>query len=320
MISVRFVISGTLMAALMVLGTALVSGQEYPGKPIHIITGSPGGGNDFQARQIAQGIAGPLGQQVLVENRPSILVAELGAKAAPDGYTLIIQGGSLWINPLLQKVSYDAVRDFAPLSQLSRDIFVVVSHPSLPVSSIKDLIALAKLRPGDINYGSGTPGSPQNLGMELFKAMAGVNVVGVPYRGTGPAVTALMGGEVQLAIGDPGLVMPNVKSGKLRALAVTSTTPSTLAPGLPTVSASGLPGYELVGCAGMWFPARTPVAFVNRLSQEVVRFLRQPEIVERFLKSSIEVVGSSPDEFAAFIKSDMVKWSKVIKDAGIKIE
>jgi len=304
----------------VVLTTGLVSAQDYPIKTIRIIAGSPGGGNDFQARQIAQAISGPLGQQVVVDNRPSVLVAELGAKAPPDGYTLVMQGASLWLNPLLQKVSYDAVRDFAPLSQISRDIFIVVVHPSLPVRSAKELIALAKARPGDINYGSGAPGTPQNLGMELFKSMAGVNVVGIPYRGTAPAITALLGGEVQIGIGDPGLVMPNAKSGKLKTLAVTSATPSTLAPGLPTVAATGLPGYELIGAAGMWFPAKTPVAIVTRVHQEIARFLNQPDVKERFLRASVEIVASSPEEFTAFIKSDTAKWSKVIKDAGIKGE
>ena len=305
---------------LTISGVNLVAAQDYPNKTIRIITGSAGGGSDFNARTIAQGISGPLGQPVIVENRVSLSLGEAGSKAPPDGYLLTVQGGSLWVVTLLQKMPYDVVRDFAPIALISRDVNILAVHPSVPVKSVKELIALIKARPGALNYGSGNPGSPSHLAGELFKSMSGVDIVHVAYKGVASAVTALITGEVQLIILDSALIEPHAKSGRLRALAVTSAEPSALTPGLPTVSATGLPGYEMVGLAGVWAPAKTPAAVINRLNQEIVKYLNQPEAKQRFLSVGEEVIAGSAEQTAAFIKSDMAKWAKLIKDADIKVE
>jgi len=308
-----------LLIGLTISGMTVVSAQDYPSKSIHIITGTVGGGSDFDARQIAQGITGSLGQPVIVDNRPPILVGEIGSKTPPDGYTLFITGTSFWVGPLLRKAPYD-VADFSPISLIEMTPNVVTVHRSLPVKNIKGLITLAKARPGQLNYSTGSAGSTTHLAVELFKSMAGVNIVKVPYKGTGPALAALVSGEVELTIVDVGLVAPHVKSGKLVALAVTSAQPSALAPGLPTVSASGLPGYESAGRTGIWAPAKTPRAIINRTNQEIVRFLNRSEVKERFLNAGVEIVASSPEEFAETVKVDMAKWGKVIKDANIKAD
>ena len=320
MLNPRFVV-GLLSVAQMVLGAGAAYGQAYPSKPVRIITTSPGSGNDFMARQIAPGMSGSLGQPVIVENRPTgFLAAEAVSKTPPDGYTLTIQGAIFWTVPLLRVVPYDVLRDFSPISLISKQAAVLAVHPSLPVKSVKELIALAKGRPGQLNYGSSGTGGLGHLAAELFKSMAGVNLVHVPYKGQAPAIASLMSGEVQMLITDVGLVMPHVKSGKLRALAVTSNDPSALTTGLPTVAASGLPGYEMVGVTGAFAPAKTPGAIINRLNQDLVRFLNQPEVKEQLLIAGEEVVASSPEQFAATIKSSIAKLGKVIKDVGIKID
>ncbi len=314
-------VPGMFSVAMMIAGSGLVLCQEYPSKPVRIVTNPAGGGNDFMARLIAPGISGPLGQQIIIDNRPTgVIQTEAVYKAPPDGYTLLIQGASLWIVTLLQKMPYDVLRDLAPISQISRDVNIVAVHPSLPVKSIRDLIALAKSRPGALNYGSGNIGSPSYLASELFKSMAGVSIVSVPYKGPSPALIALMGGDVHMTIGDLGLTAPYVKAGKLRGLAVTSSEPTALAPGLPTVAASGLPGYESGNMVGMFAPAKTPSTIINRLNQELVRVLTRPDVKQRVIEFGSETVTNSPDEFAAIIKSDMARISKVIKDANIKVE
>ena len=303
--------------AAAILCSGMASGQDYPIKPIRIITGSVGGGNDFTSRQIAQGISGALGQQVIVENRSSALVAETVARAPADGYTLMVQGGTVWLTPLLQKVNYE-MSQFAPLSLISRDIFILAAHPSVPAKSVRELIDLAKAQPGVLNYSTGTPGGSATLAGALLRSMAGINVVAIPYAGNGPILTAVMSGEVHYTFLDPGMVLPHVKSGRLRALAVTSATRSALAPDLPPVAAA-LPGYEAVGMTVMFVPAKTPAALIERLNQEIVRFLSGPQVRERFLKAGLEVVASSADELAATLRADTAKWARVIKDAGIKV-
>lgn len=323
----RFVVS-LFGAGLMALGTSLVfgqatstgSGQDYPNRPIRIVTATAGGGSDFIARTIAQGISGPLGQPLIIDNRSGPRTGETAAKAAPDGYTFIVQGASLWILPLLQKMPWDVVRDFTPVSLISRQVNVLVVHPALPVNSVKELIALAKSKPGALNYASTIPGGIQHLATELFKSMAGINMTWISYKGGQNAIGALLGGEVQVLALDVGLVAPHIKSGRMKALAVTSATPSTLAPNLPTMAAAGVPGYELVGSTGMWAPANTAGVIIARMNQEVVRVLNHPDVKERLLTSGEEIVASSPGQFAATIKSEIVKMSKVIKDAGIKLE
>ena len=297
---------------------------DYPNKPIRLIVGTAGSGADIVGRIVAQGISDPLGQPVIVENRGNATLGTvIAAQAPPDGYTLRLGGSSNWVFSLLEKASnqrqtYDMVRDFSPVTLLVKDVGVLVVNPSVPVKSVKELIALAKAKPGALNYATFATGASGHLGTELFKSMAGVNLVWVPYNGSGAATAALFAGEVQVLISTLALAAPHMKSGKIRALAVTSATPSVLAPGLPTV-ASDLPGFEMVGIFGIWAPAKTPRAIINRLNLEMVRALNQPEVKGRFLNAGQEVVGSSPEQFDSFIKSDIAIAAKVIKDAGIKV-
>ena len=299
------------------LGTGASMGQDFPTKPIRIVTSTPGGGSDFASRIIAQGISGPLGQQVIVDNRSGVIGQEMAARAAPDGYTLIVDGAALWLGPLVQTLPYE-LKDFAPVTMISRVPNILVVHPSVPVKSVKELIALAKARPGELNYASGNPGSSAQLSAELFKSMAGVNIVMVPYKGTGPALNALISGEVQLTFATSVSVATQLKSGRLRAIAVTSAKPSALVPGMPTVSAV-LPGYDTGSATGMFAPAKTPTAIINRINQEAVRVLTRPDVKERFFNNASEVVANSPEEFAETIRTEVAKMAKVIKDAGIRI-
>lgn len=306
------------VVALLALSAGVVSGQAYPNKPVRIVTVEPGGTPDLISRLIAQGITGSLGQQVIVENRVGISGIEVVSRALPDGYTVAVNGQNLWILPFLRdNVPYDPVRDFSPVMLVTRAPNVLVVHPSVPVKSVEELIAMAKARPGELNYGTGGPGSSNHLSAELFKAMAGVNLVMINYKGTGASITALVGGEVQLMFAGLGPAAPHFKSGKLRALAVTTAEPSALTPDLPTV-AQFLPGYEATVLTGMFVPAKTPAAIIGRLNREVAAALNRTEVKERLFNLGIEIVGNSPTEFAAIIRADMAKLGKVIKDAGIR--
>ena len=309
-----------LSIGMMVLGAGMVSGQDYPSKPIRIVTTNAGGGADFVARLIAQGLITNLRQSVIVDNRPgsAIISGEIVARANPDGYTLLVGSDGMWIVPLLQKnPPYDPVRDFSPITITSMENNILVVHPSVAVKSVKDLIDLAKAKPGVLNYGSGPVGASSHSLAELFKSMAGVNIVGIFFQGGSQALNALIGGEVQVGFTSASNTMPLVKSGRLRALAVTSSQPSALAPGLPTVAAT-VPGFELVPVNVMFAPARTPAAIIRRLNQEIVRVLNQPDVKQKFFDSGVEVIGSSPEELAAGMKANMAKVGKIIKDAGIQ--
>ena len=312
------------LVGLMVSGADLVSGQGFPNKPVRIVTSEPGGGLDFAARLISQGITSSLGQPVIVENRGGaggLIAIETVAKAQPDGYTLLLYGSTIWLVPFLREnVSYDPVRDFSPVILAVSSPNIVVVHPSIAANSVKELIALAKAKPGVLNYGSGALGASSHLSVELFKAMAGVNIVRIPYKGSGPALNGLIAGQVQVMFATSGGVVPHIKSGRLRALAVTSAQPSALMPDLPTVAASGLPGYVSASLGTIFAPAKTPAPLINRLNQEMVRFLRTADAKEQFLRSGVETVGSTPAELAATMKSEMARLGKVIKDAGIREE
>lgn len=311
----------TLLLILTVLGTGLACGETYPTRPVRIVTSDPGAGNDFIARLVAQGLTARLGRQVIVENRPAgVIPGEIVAKARPDGHTLLLYGNNLWIGPLLHKTPYEPGRDFAPIALISRAPNVLVVHPSVPVSSVKELLDLARSKPGELNYASGSIGSSSHLAAELFKHMAGVNIVWIPYKGGGPAMNAMLAGEVQLSFGTAAGVAPHTKSGRLRALAVTSAQPSALLPGLPTIAASGLPGYESVAFYGLFAPARTPATLINRLNREVVLLLDDAGVKEKLFNAGTEAVGGSPQAFAAAIKSDTVRVSKMIKVAGIRVD
>jgi tripartite-type tricarboxylate transporter receptor subunit TctC len=306
-----------LFASLVLAGWHSLFAQDFPRKPIRIVTGSPGGGGDFASRLIAQGITGPLGQAVIVENHGNF-TGEYVMRAAADGYTLLLDGTSFWVGPLLQDAPYDVEKDFAPITLAVNLPNVLVVAPTLPAKTVKELIDLAKRRPGEINYSAGSIGGPAHLAGELFKAMAGINMIAIPYKGGAPALSAVIGGEVQVNFATTTAAAPHIKSGRLRILAVTSAQPSVLVPGVPTIAAAGVPGYEAISTYGVFAPARTPAAIISVLNREMVKVLTTPEVKERLLSSGEEAVGSSPDELAAMVRADIVKWGNVIKNAGIR--
>jgi tripartite-type tricarboxylate transporter receptor subunit TctC len=315
----------TLLCLLCLIAVAVpVSGQDYPRRPIRVVTAEPGGGNDLAARFVVQGLGGVLGQPLVVDNRGGaggLIAADIVAKAQPDGHTLLLYANNVWIIPILRSnTPFDVIRDFAPITWAAKSPNIVVVHPSLPVKSVADLIAHARANPGVLNYGSGGTGASTQLAVELFKSMTGVNIVQVIYKGNGPALNALFAGEVQMMIVTSGTVAAYLKSGRVRALAVTSPQPSPLAPGLPTVAASGLPGYESMQIYGVYAPIKVPAAIVKRLNEEIVRVLVRADVKEKFLASGMEPVGSTPQEFAATIKTEIVRIGKVIRDAGIKAD
>ncbi len=309
----------TIPLATLVLACNSICAQNYPTKPIRIITAAPGGNADVASRLLAQGLTASMGQPVVVENRPNgVMTYEMGARASPDGYTFMIAADNLWIGQLLQKVPYDPIKDFSPITMATRSPNVVVVPPGVAVTSVKELIALAKARPGELNYASTGTGGSSHRSVELIKAMAGINIVHVPYKGTGPALNDLIAGRIQLMVPAAAAAMPHVKAGRIRALAVTSAAPSPLAPGLPPVAESGLRGYESVLPLGAFAPANTPRAIVVRLNRELAAILSRPDIREKFFNAGAETVGSSPEALAAMMKADIAKWGKLIKDAGIR--
>jgi tripartite-type tricarboxylate transporter receptor subunit TctC len=306
------------IAAVSTQAAAAGAAAMYPNKSIRIVTTEIGAGNDLLARIVAQGIAGPLGQPVIVENRATTVSGVITAQAVPDGYTLLLAANASWLGQFLQDMPYDAVRDFAPVSTVSNQPVVLVVHPSLPAKSVKELIALARARPGELFYGSSTTATVSHLAGELLKSMAGINIVRVPFKGAGPALVALIGSEVQMTFPTPSVVPQHVKAGRIRALAVSGLQPSPLLPELPTMSASGMPGYEVVSRAGIFAPVKTPAPIINRLNQEIVRALVTAEVKDKILALGSEPAGSTPDEFKTMIKADMSRMGKVIKDAGMR--
>lgn len=275
------------------------------------------GSGDFVARLIAPGLAENLGQQVIVDSR-GIVAGEIVAKAPADGHVLLAYGSPLWLLPFMRdNVAYDPVRDFAPLTLAASAPNILVLHPAVPARSVEELIALARAKPGELNYGAGSSGSSAQMAAELFNAMARVNTVRVSYKGTGPALIALIGAQVQLMFPNAGSVKPHLATGRLRALAVTTAAPSALAPGLPTLAASGLPGYESGSPFGLFAPVKTPAALVQRLHQEVVKVLGRTDVKEKFFNLGVETIASSPDQLAATVRSEMAKWGRIIRDAGI---
>jgi len=310
------------LTVLWMAGPDIANGQPFPNKVIRIVVGGIGGSLDITARLVAQGIAGPLGQPVIVENRPTVTIAaEVVAKSPPDGYTLLVTGPNLWILPLLEsKPSYDPTRDFSPVTLATRSPSILVINPSLPVKSVKELIALAKARPGDLNYASGASGSASHLAAELFRTRAGVNITRINYKSAAAGLIDLISGQVQLMFPVAASVAPYIKAGRLRALAVTSREPSKLVPGTPTMAAAGLPDYEAVSIGGIFGPAHLPDAVTTRLNQEIVRVLTRDDTKEKFLVNGVESVGSSPEELAAAVKSEMATIGKLVKDAGIRAE
>jgi len=297
-------------------------GQTYPNRPVKMVATAAGGAGDVAARILAQHITGPLGQPVVIENRGTgIIPGEIVAKATPDGYTLLIAGTVIWLSPFLQDhVPFDPVRDFAPITLAVTTPNVLVVHPSLPVKTVKDLIALARSKPGALNYGTTGSGSSYHLAGELFKAMARVDLVRVAYKASAQGLIDLIAGQLHVMFPTAPAGLPYLKSAKLKALAVTSAGPSALLPGLITVAASGLPGYESGSILGIFAPAKTPDPIIQRLHQEIVRVLSNAEQKEKFLGLGLETVGNTPEQLGTLIKAEMSKWGKVIKDAGIKAE
>jgi len=304
------------MLALGLTTAAPAWAQSYPLRPIRIVTSPAGGGNDFPARLIARALTGSLGQQVVVDNRATILIADIVRQAPPDGYTLLVTGSAHWIGPLIDKVTYDPVRDFAPITLIDRAPSVLVVHPSMPLKSVKQMIALAKAQPGEMNFSVGGPGTSNHLGAILFNHMAGVNIVTVPYKGTAPALTAVMSGEVHAMFGSAGSVAPHLAAGRLRALAVGSAQPSRLAPGMPTVAQAGLPGFLSEALHALFAPAGTPPTVVALLNREVGSYLRSAEAQGIFLKAGIEPSPGTPEEFTAIMKSEVERIGAVLKAAG----
>jgi len=300
--------------------------QPYPVKPVRlVVTYTAGGPADIAARALAQKLAEMWGQQVVVDNRAGaggIIGTELVAKAAPDGYTLLHgTAAGLIINPLLvKKVPYDTFRDFAPVSMVVIVPQLLVTHPALPATTLKELIALAKARPGALNYASVGIGSPNHLGMELLKSMAGIDMVHVPYKGATPAMADLIAGQVQLAFNGMASVLPQIASGKMKAIAIGSARRSPAAPDVPTVAEAGLPGFEYVAWNGNFAPAGTPAALVNRLSADIRKALAAPDVVQRLASLGSEPGGNTPAEFAAYVKADHARWARVVQAVGLKAE
>jgi tripartite-type tricarboxylate transporter receptor subunit TctC len=307
-----------ILSGLSALSMQCVYGQDYPAKLIRIITSEPGGGLDIAARLLAPGLTARLGRQVIVDNRGR-LASEVATKVPPDGYTILLNASPHWLMPYMRdSVSWDPVNGFLPVTWIASSPNILVVHPSLPSKTVREFIALARARPGEINYSSGGVGGSSHLAGALFAALAKINIVHIPYKGTGPGINDLVGGDVQLMFPNVVSVAQHVKSGRLRALAVTSARPSLLAPDLPTVAASGVPGYESEARFAMFVVAGTPAGIVSRLNREIVAELRAPEIKERLLATGTVVVGSSESELDAMMKSEMTRLGKVIRDAGIR--
>lgn len=301
-----------------------VLAQAYPARPIKIVVPlGPGGGVDTSARLVGQKLSEALGQQVVIENRPGAggtIATAIVARAAPDGYTLVMASPGHVITPSLYKLSFDAIRDFAPITLIVTVPNVVVVHPSLPVRSIKELLALAKARPGELLWSSSGNGSAQHLTLELVKMMTGVKITHVSYKGTAPGMTDLIGGRVSVTSASAVATMPHVKAGRLRALAVAGRSRAQVAPQLPTVAESGIPGFEIDVWHGAMAPAATPPDIVAKLYSEFVKMLAQPDMKERMLAVGFEPVGDPPDKFAAFLRVEVEKWSKVVRQADIRID
>ncbi|HEV7821690.1 MAG TPA: tripartite tricarboxylate transporter substrate binding protein, partial [Burkholderiales bacterium] len=303
-------------------GTSQAADSGYPARPIRLISPfTPGGGNDLVSRTVALAMSRNVGQSIVVDNRPganTIVGMELVAKAAPDGYTLIMTSSTQAINATLYpKLPYDSIKSFAPVTIVGSSPLIIAVPPSSPIKSVTDLIAAARAKPGELTYPSAGTGNATHLGGELFASMAGVTLTHVPYKGSGPGLTDLSAGRLAVAFSTALSVVPFVKGGRLRAIAVTSNARSAFMPDLPTVAESGLPGYEAGSWYGVVAPARTPQPIVARLHAEIIKVLALPDVRERLVSQGIDPVGNTPDQFAAYIRAEIVKWAKIIKSTGV---
>jgi len=313
----------------LILGCAITASvaiaQPYPSRPIRIIVPqSPGASTDITARLVAQGLNDVLKQPVIVDNRPGssgIAGTEMVARAAPDGYTLMVVASSFSINPALdRKLPYDSIRDFTTVTQLSKFPNMLVAHPSTPVKTLQDVIALARAKPGQVTYASAGVATGTHMTAELLRYMTKIDLLHVPYKGGGPALTAAMGGQTQLLIGTSVGLLPHTRSGKVRAIAVTSAKRSAAAPEVPTFAESGVPGYEHEPWNGMFGPAGMPKPVLAKINAEVIRVLNAPEARKVLEGDGADVVGSTPEQFGAVLKAEIAKWTKVAKAANIKAE
>ena len=311
--------------ALAMLAVSTASAQTYPSRPIKIVVPYPPGGfNDTLGRTLAAKFTEAWGQPAVVENKPggnTLIGGEFAAKSPADGYTLLVVAFPFSVVPSLFKtMPYDTAKDFAPVILAASSANLLVVNTALPVKSVGELLALAKSKPGSLSYASTGNGSSNHISMELFKSLAGVDIVHIPYKGSAPAVTDLLGGQVQLMFDNTPNVLPHVKSGRLRALGSSGAKRDALTPDVPTVSEAGVPGYELTVWFGLVAPAGTPKEIVQKLNAEVMKILAMPDVRERFLAQGVEPQGSTPEQFAEHIKTQMSKWAKVVKDAGVKAE
>jgi len=301
-----------------------VNAQSWPVKPLrYIVPFPPGAFNDSLARIMAAELPKALGQPVLVENRPggnTIIGTEAAAKSPPDGYTLFGAALPFAVIQSLYKTPFDVTKDFAPITLAGTTPNLLVANPNVPVNTVKELIAAAKAKPGGLNYASTGNGTSNHLSFELFKSMTGTSITHVPYKGSAPAVTDLIAGQVQVMFDNTPNVLPHVKAGKLKAIAVSSKKRSSLAPEVPTVDESGVPGYDVTVWFGILAPAGTPRDIIARLNAEMVKIMRTPEVTDRFNKAGVDVVASSPEYFSEFLKSEVGRWAKVVQDANIKAD
>jgi tripartite-type tricarboxylate transporter receptor subunit TctC len=310
-------------AAVLAIATSVLpvaAADTFPTKPLRIIAPEAGGNGDTVARLIANGLSRSLGQNVVVENRGgnAVIGGQVLAGSQPDGYTLLA-GSTVWILPLIQKnVPFDPLRDFAPVTLATRTPMVLAVNPASPATNVKELIALAKAKPGGLSYGSASIGSTNHLAAELFKSMAQVNILHVPYKGVALALNDLISDRLQMMFPAASSGMPHAKSGRLRVLAVSTEHPSSLAPGLPTVASAGLPGFEAAFLTGMLVRAKTPQPLIQRLSGEISRVITDAEVKSRLFAIGIDAVGNSPADLAQTMKVEIAKWGKVIREAGIQ--
>lgn len=308
------------VACLMLLASApaaVTHAQQYPNRPIRLVTSNPGGGNDYLARIIAPALSALVGQQVIVDNRPSRFVGGLAARATPDGYNLVVGGGTMQFLPLLEKTDYDILTDFAPISQLERSPNVLVVHPSLKIGTVSELVALARAKPGALLYGTGGSGASLHVAGEMFMIATKVNILRVPYKSTGPALLGLLTNEVHMVFATAGGAMSHIKDGRLKALGVTSAQPTPLIPGVPTLASQGLRDFDLDTIGFILAPAKTPPHLIKRLNQYMVQIMGQGDVKERMAGGGSDVVTGTPEQLYAKLKSDDTRMRALFKQIGL---